>query len=108
MLVFESEDFLYNIQKDFFPELKKIIKKELNISRIYKTYMVRCRAKHCVIRNNLSIRLDEKLIRLDNTCKLNNDVCTMAQVNSNTNEIISCLNYVISINCLRFCKDSRN
>ncbi|MDD3307897.1 MAG: hypothetical protein PHO29_12480 [Acetobacterium sp.] len=98
MMVFESDN---NFTKDSsrLISLRNLIKKELNINKIYHTFMVRCEPKVCTVRQNLNNFTGnsnyKKLLDRENKCLLNSKACSGISVKPTDEEIIFCLPFLL-------------
>jgi len=75
--------------------LRNMIKRELNLDRIYHTFITRCQPKACVTRNNISCYTDTRLLDKDNRCLLNGRDCEGIPVRPADEEIIACLPFLL-------------
>jgi len=55
--------------------LRNMVKRELNLDKIYHTFITRCQPKACVTRNSMSCYTDTRLLDKDNHCLLNGRDC---------------------------------
>ncbi|MDD2371971.1 MAG: uracil-DNA glycosylase family protein [Syntrophomonadaceae bacterium] len=94
LLVFEYENsFISDINNII--RLRNIIKQELKLDKIYHTFMVRCQPKACAIRQSVNCYGQGKWIDKDYTCLLSNKTCDGIPVRPGTDEIISCLPFLL-------------
>lgn len=95
IMVFES-DIQIMENPDRLLELREMIKAELNVSKVYHTFMVRCQPKACVIRNSTSCYLhNNKLIDRELRCLLSGKPCEGIPIKPTDNNIISCLPFLL-------------
>jgi uracil-DNA glycosylase len=94
LLVFEYEN---NFTRDInnIIRLRNIIKQELKLDKVYHTYMVRCQPKACATRQSVNCYGQGKWIDKDYTCLLSNKACDGIPVRPGTDEIISCLPFLL-------------
>lgn len=94
MLIFEYDN---NFTKDInrVITLRNLIKKELNLDKIYHTFMVRCQPKACASRQSVNCYSDSKWIDKDYICVLSGRSCDGIPVKPGTGEIISCLPFLL-------------
>ncbi|MGI6421732.1 MAG: uracil-DNA glycosylase family protein [Syntrophomonadaceae bacterium] len=95
IMVFES-DIQIMEKAERLLELREMIKDELNVGKIYHTFMVRCQPKACVIRNSTSCYLhNNKLIDRHLMCLLSGKPCEGIPIKPADNNIISCLPFLL-------------
>ncbi|MEN6326901.1 MAG: hypothetical protein ABFD18_11930 [Syntrophomonas sp.] len=99
MMVFESDN---NLTKDSsrLISLRNLIKNELNVNKIYHTFMVRCEPKVCTVRQNLNNFTGgnsnyKRLLDRENRCLLNSKACSGISVKPTDEEIIFCLPFLL-------------
>lgn len=99
MMVFESDNnFTKNSSRLI--SLRDLIKKELNVAKIYHTFMVRCEPKVCTVRQNLNNFTGgnsnyKKMLDRENKCLLNSKACSGIYVKPTDEEIIFCLPFLL-------------
>ncbi|MDD3364311.1 MAG: hypothetical protein PHZ03_04965 [Syntrophomonas sp.] len=93
-LIFECENY-YTRDTNWLIELRNMIKQELNVERVYHTFMVRCHPKACSNRQSYSCIIPGKLLNRDNICKLSNDICDGIPMKPSGEAIINCLTYLL-------------
>ena len=91
LMVFESD----SLDREAVLKLRNIIKDNLNIEKIYHTYLVRCQPKACTSRNNVNHYSFPKLINSEYICLLTGQTCSGLPVPANYDEIIACMPYLI-------------
>lgn len=99
MMVFESDNSLTKDSRRLI-DLRNLIKSELNVDKIYHTFLVRCEPKVCTVRQNLnnftgSACSYKKLLDRDNKCLLNSKICSGISVKPSDEEIIFCLPFLL-------------
>lgn len=75
--------------------LRNMVKKELNLDKIYHTFVTRCQPKACVARNSVSCYTDMRLLDKENRCLLNGRDCEGIPVRPADEEIIACLPFLL-------------
>lgn len=94
MLIFECDNnFTRDINKVI--TLRNAIKTELNLDKVYHTFMVRCQPKACASRQSVNCYGEGKWIGKDYTCLLSGRNCDGIPVKPGTGEIISCLPFLL-------------
>ncbi|SHH12800.1 Uracil DNA glycosylase superfamily protein [Thermosyntropha lipolytica DSM 11003] len=101
VLVFEMEnEFTRDLNK--LTGLRNLIKDKLAVNRIYHTFMVRCQPKACPLPNNNTWDGDIKLLDKEYNCILTGKPCEGVLVPPGTEDIISCLPFLVEeINILK-------
>lgn len=94
LLVFEYEN---NFTRDInnIIKLRNLIKQEIKLDKVYHTYMVRCQPKACATRQSVNCYGQGKWIDKDHNCLLSNKTCDGIPVRPGTDEIISCLPFLL-------------
>lgn len=94
MIVFESDNqFAYDLERVI--ELRKLVKSQFNMDKIYHTFMVRCTPKACAIRHSACCHTHCKLLDKDYRCILTEHPCVGLPVSPDTSQILNCLAYLI-------------
>lgn len=75
--------------------LRNMIKRDLNLDKIYHTFITRCQPKACVSRNSVSCYTDMRLLDKDNRCLLNGRDCEGIPVRPADEEVIACLPFLL-------------
>ncbi len=93
-LIFECENS-YTCDTNWLIQLRNMIKQELNVERVYHTYMVRCHPKACTKRQSCSCFLPGQMLDRNNICKLSNDICDGIPIKPSGEAIINCMTYLL-------------
>lgn len=101
MMVFEYDNhFTSNVNNVI--NLRNMVKRELNVDKIYHTFLTRCQPKACSTRDSLSCYSEARLLERDNRCMLNGRECEGIPVRPADEEIISCMPFILEeINILQ-------
>lgn len=94
MIVFECEN-QYARDLERVIELRRLVKAQFKLERIYHTFMIRCTPKACSSRHSAFCYTDSKLLDRDHYCILTEQPCMGLPVPPDTNQIINCLSYLI-------------
>lgn len=76
-------------------ELRRIIKAQFNMDKVYHTFMTRCTPKACASRHNAFCHADGKLLDKSHFCILTKQPCAGLPIPPKTDQIIHCLGYLI-------------
>lgn len=94
MMIFEYDNpFTSNINNII--ELRNLIKHEMQIDKIYHSFLVRCQPKACASRGSISCFSDTRLLDKENRCLLHGRECEGIPIMPSSEEIISCLPYLL-------------
>lgn len=94
MLIFESENsYTSDINKII--DLRNMLKNNIEIQKIYHTFMVRCSPKSCSTLQNTTCYLNTKLLDKDYNCALSRSRCNGIPIKPHNEEIIACLPFLL-------------
>jgi len=95
VMVFESDHQVMS-SPDKLLQLREMIKSELNLNKVYHTFLVRCQPKACTLRSSTACYLqNNKLIDRDLRCLLSAKPCEGIPIKPSDDYIISCLPFLL-------------
>ncbi len=94
LLIFESKSALTDNTK-WLIDLRNSIKEQLQIERIYHTFMVRCQPKACTICHVNNYSPNKKILNHDNICLLSRKLCDGIPIKPGNEEILNCLSFLL-------------
>lgn len=94
MLVFES-DKGFTLDVNWIIKLRDMVKRAFTVEKVYHTFMVRCAAKACTTRQNISCYAENKLLDKDYQCLLTERVCDGIIIHPSNEEIMACLSFLL-------------
>lgn len=94
VIVFECENE-HNTDIDWVVEMRNTVQKYLQVNAVYHSFLVRCHPKACWLADTIPCRVNDPLLKADNTCRLSKKNCTGIPVKPTDEAILNCLNYII-------------
>lgn len=94
MMIFEYDNHFTRDVNNLI-DLRNMVKKELNLDKIYHTFITRCQPKACVTRDSLSCYTETRLLDKENRCLLNGRYCEGIPVRPADEELIACLPFIL-------------
>lgn len=94
MIVFESDNqFVHDLERVL--ELRRLVKTQFKLDKIYHTFMIRCTPKACATRHSAFCHIHSKLLDKDYHCILTEQPCIGLPVSPDNTQILNCLAYLI-------------
>ncbi len=94
LMVFEYDN-PFTMNRDAVLNLRDILKKHLQMDKIYYTFLSRCQPKACAVRENANCFMSNKLIDKDLGCLLTNQKCEGIPIKPSVDVMMNCLPYLM-------------
>lgn len=94
LMVFECDNN-FTMNREAVLELRDMLKKHLNIEKIYYTFVDRCQPKACTVREKTNCFMSNKLIDKEYNCLLTNQKCEGIPIKPSVDVLMNCLPYLM-------------